>query len=504
MTGQGDVPGTAPVDSGPDPVRLLDGYPGTPIDEATHPEHGVDPRYPDVLAVLDAVGAVELAERTAAEQAARAERGVLFVAMIDGRRVDQPFPLDLVPRVIDAQTWGHLAAGAEQRARALNAFLADVYGDASDSSSEPAIVAAGLVPAALVRAAPGYRPDGVGLVGRGLPRAVLYGLDLLADADGKFVVLEDNLQVPSGLAYALANRDSLLAAVPELGALAADVHDPAVAIEVLGGALRSCAPPNCPRPEPAIVLLSDGPDNSAWYEHRTLATLLEVPIVGADDLFPHDGGIGRRAIDGAVEPVDVIYRRFGHDDLTGDSPLGALLLTAARAGRLTVCNAPGNGVADDKAIYAFVGSMIRFYLGEEPLLDDVGTWVLADPRQYAAVRGRMDEVVVKPVDGSGGAGVMIGPDLSAAQVADLEQTVADRPQGYIAQDVVEFSTHPTLVPSDPPVLRPRRVDLRLFVISGPAGPVAVPAALSRVARDADGLLVNSSAGGGSKDTWIFR
>ncbi len=171
---------------------------------------------------------------------------------------------------------------------------------------------------------------------------------------------------------------------------------------------------------------------------------------------------------------------------------------------MSICNAPGNGVADDKAVYAFVGPMIRFYLGEEPLLADVGTWVLADPGQYEAVRGRMEQLVVKPVDGSGGEGVMIGPELSADQVADLEERVADRPEAFIAQDVVEFSTHPTLVPDAQPPLQPRRVDLRMFVVSGAGGPVTLPAALSRVARGADGLLVNSSAGGGSKDTWILR
>ena len=172
---------------------------------------------------------------------------------------------------------------------------------------------------------------------------------------------------------------------------------------------------------------------------------------------------------------------------------------------MTICNAPGNGVADDKAIYAFVGPMIRFYLGEEPLLADVGTWVLGDPSQYAAVRGRMEELVVKPVDGSGGEGVMIGPELTADQVSAVEAAVAANPEGFIAQDVIRFSTHPTLDPEHAagPSLQPRRVDLRMFVVSGPDGPVTVPAALSRVARGADGLLVNSSQGGGSKDTWIL-
>jgi len=484
---------------------LLDGYPGTQVDEASATDGRLDPRYPDVMAVLDGIGAEELNGRAIAEQHRRAAGGVLFAATIDGRRVDRPFPLDLVPRVIDAATWHHLARGAEQRARALNAFLADIYGDAAEPGRRlPAIVDAGLVPVELVRATPGYRREAAGINPGGRPRAVVYGLDLLADADGRFVVLEDNLQVPSGLAYALANRTSMVRALPELRPLLDAVRDPAESPVLLAAALRSCAPPDCPRPEPRLVLLSDGPDNSAWYEHRTLAEQMGVDLVGADDLVAHDGGVGQRSSRGELMPVDVVYRRFGHDELLDGSAVGELLVDAARRGKVSICNAPGNGVADDKAVYAFVGQMVRFYLGEEPLLADVGTWVLADPGQYDAVRGRMEQLVVKPVDGSGGEGVMIGPELTVDEVADLEQRVADRPGAFIAQDVVEFSTHPTLVPDAQPPLQPRRVDLRLFVVSGADGPVTLPVALSRVARGAEGLLVNSSAGGGSKDTWILR
>ena len=222
-----------------------------------------------------------------------------------------------------------------------------------------------------------------------------------------------------------------------------------------------------------------------------------VPIVHPDDLHPNGSGVAARTADGLVD-IDVVYRRLGSDELLGDTAAGRLLRGAATAGTVSIANAPGNGVADDKAVYAFVGPMITYYLGEQPVLDDVGTWVLSDPGQYAAVRGRMGELVVKPVDGSGGEGVMIGPALTAAQVADLERRVALAPHRFIAQEVIQFSTHPTFLDR---VLQPRHVDLRLFVLSGSAT-VVVPSALTRVALAAQGLLVNSSQGGGSKDTWL--
>ena len=244
-------------------------------------------------------------------------------------------------------------------------------------------------------------------------------------------------------------------------------------------------------------MLSDGPANSAWFEHRTLAEEMGVPVVHPDSLQASGSGISA-AVDGEQLGIDVVYRRLGNDELLGDTAAGALLRRAAAAGTVSIANAPGNGVADDKAVYAFVGPMIRYYLDERPILDDVGTWVLSDPGQYGAVRGRMGELVVKPVDGSGGEGVMIGPTLSDAQVDELERTVALAPHRFIAQEVITFSTHPTLCGA---TLQPRHVDLRLFVLSG-RQTVVVPTALTRVALAAGGLLVNSSQGGGSKDTWV--
>jgi uncharacterized circularly permuted ATP-grasp superfamily protein len=487
------------ADAGTPVHPLLDGYGTPPLDEALTPAGDIRPVYAPVFAALDALGATVLAERVEQLHALRQQQGMIFSAPVEGHLKEQVFPLDAVPRIIGAETWRVLSLGAGQRARALNAFLADVYTDRPDGSAAE-IVAAGIIPDRLVRGGPGYLQASAGLVPADVPRAVVYGIDLLTDEAGRWVVLEDNLQVPSGSAYALANRRTAVAAFPELAGTVPGVRSPEALGPLFRAALTSVRPPRCAVEVPTAVVLSDGPDNSAWYEHRLLAAELGVPIVLPDELVADGDGIAA-VVDGSPVPVHVIYRRTGADELIdqADGP-GALVREAMAAGTLTLANAPGNGVADDKAIYAFVGPMIRFYLGEDPILDDVGTWVLADPGQYDAVRGRMGDLVVKPVDGSGGEGVMIGPDLTAAQVAEVEKAVAACPERFIAQDVVRFSTHPTFVGD---VVRPRHVDLRIFAFSNSMTDVVVPpVGLTRVALQSEGLLVNSSQGGGSKDTWI--
>lgn len=464
-----------------------------PLDEAIDETGQVREPYRRLLAALDAIGPDDLEARCEQLERYRAGEGIVFTAHVDGEYAEQVFPLDPVPRLIGASSWRHLEAGAAQRARALNAFLADVY----SGSPMPAIVGDGIISERVIRSVPGYRREATGLAPGGHPRATVHGLDLLTDQHGRWVVLEDNLQVPSGLGYTLANRRSLTAAFPELAQAVPDLRSPEVIGDLLHRALQDAAPPRCERSEPQVVVLSDGPGNSAWYEHRTLAAEMGVPVVHPDDLVADGDGVSARTANGVIA-VDVVYRRLGNDELLGDDAAARLLRAAAEAGTVSIANAPGNGVADDKAIYAFVGPMIRYYLGEEPVFADVGTWVLGEPDQYAAVRGRMGDLVVKPVDGSGGEGVMIGPELTESQVAELEAHVAQAPHRFIAQDVIRFSTHPTLIGGE---LRPRHVDLRLFVLSG-ADTVVVPAGLTRVALEADGLLVNSSQGGGSKDTWV--
>ncbi len=483
---------------------LLEGYGPGPLDEAVDSVGRVRKPYRQIMTALDAIGPERLQHRAEDLERSRSEQGIVFTAQVDGHPQQQVFPLDPVPRLIGHRSWLHVAASAAQRARALNAFLADVYGDDVPDSAVagekrvPEIVAAGIMPAQLLARVPGYRSAATGLSAPGRARATVLGLDLLTDSDGRWVVLEDNLQVPSGLGYALANRRTAAAVLAELHSSATGLlSTDAIGAQLLR-ALQDAAPGRCPREVPQVVVLSDRPANSAWYEHQLLAAEMGVPVVHPDDLVADGDGVAARTPEGLVD-VDVVYRRLGGDELLGDTFAGRLLRNASRSRSVSIANAPGNGVADDKAVYAFVGPMIRFYLGEEPVLADVGTWLLADPAQYAAVRGRMGELVVKPVDGSGGAGVMIGPDLTRRQVIELEAAVAAAPHRYIAQEVIHFSTHPTFIDS---ALRPRHVDLRIFVLSG-AETVVVEAGLTRVALQADGLLVNSSQGGGSKDTWLM-
>jgi carboxylate-amine ligase len=319
------------------------------------------------------------------------------------------------------------------------------------------------------------------------------------------VVLEDNLRVPSGIGYALANRDSGRTALPELYAAAdaAGLADPAEATSMLRAALADAAPPGCDGP-PRLGLLTDGRHNSAWFEHRLLAGALGAPVVTPGLLWPRaDGGVAVQ-VDGERQPVDVLYRRFDEAELAAHltpigTPVDVLLGEAVRAGKLAVANVPGNGVADDKATYRYVPEMIRFYLDEEPVLATVPTWLLADQDNLAEVRDRLDELVVKPVDGYGGAGVVFGPLCSASELAELQAEVTATPHRFVAQEPVHFSTVPTVVDG---LVAPRHADLRVFAVAG-STTRALPSPLTRVALEEGSLLVNSSRGGGSKDTWIL-
>jgi uncharacterized circularly permuted ATP-grasp superfamily protein len=320
-------------------------------------------------------------------------------------------------------------------------------------------------------------------------------VDVLRTPDGKWVAAADHLQVPPGLGYALANRDSARAALPDLAALAPE--DPWDAVAVLRDGLTTAAPPGTGRPR--IAVLTVGESDNAWFEHRLLADALGVPLARAADLWPRpDGGI-EASLDGVRHPVDVLYRRFDDGMLgafrtpTGQS-LDGLLTEAVRAGRLGLANVPGNGLADDSATYAWVPAMIRFYLGEEPILGSVPTWVLADEEQRAQVRDRLHELVVKSVAGYGGRGTVFGAACSAAELAALEAGVAAAPYRFVVQEPVQATTMPTLVDG---TLRPRRVDLRVFSVTGPGGTArALRAPLTRVS-------LGRTPGRGTKDTWLL-
>jgi carboxylate-amine ligase len=356
-----------------------------------------------------------------------------------------------------------------------------------------------VIPDWVIDGSPELRPSGA-LAAGGAVRAQVAGVDLVRDADGTWCVLEDNLRVPSGIAYAMQNRRLTASVLPEL-------PEPAGMLSVEGTpallrqALREAARPAA-GDDPAVVVLSQGPDDSAWFEHRMLAEEMGVPLVRSTDLFVDSGRVYRLR-DGKRYRVDVIYLRMGEDSLVHSPgadgmPLGSSLVTALHADTVVLANALGNGIGDDKAVYAYVPKLIEYYLGEKPLLADVPTYLCGIAEQRAEVLGRLDELVCKPVDGYGGDRIVIGPHASAQDLAAVRRQILAAPHRWVAQEVVQLSTHPVF---DGHQLGPRHVDLRAFVFTGLESVVA-PAALTRVAP-AGSMIVNSSRGGGSKDTWLL-
>jgi uncharacterized circularly permuted ATP-grasp superfamily protein len=480
-------------------------YPASTADEAITPDGRLQDGYAALGPLLTRLGTAGLTAAAAALAADRADRGVAVAAWADGRQTVRPFPMDPVPRIVPAGEWARIAAGVEQRHRALNAFLADAYRAAgrrrSDVDRAPEVVRAGVLPEWAVAHNPGRNPDAVGQAWPGQPRASVAGADLVRTAAGEWVATADHLRVPAGLGYALAGRDALRAAVPELFAAVGRVADPHAAVQLLLAGLGTAAPPACTG-TPRIAVLTAGESDNAWFEHRVLADALGVPLVRAGDLWPRmDGGV-EAAVAGERMPVDVLFRRFDDGLLSAfRTPIGqsldVLLTEAVRAGRLGLANVPGNELADDAATYAWVPALIRFYLGEQPLLGTVATWVLADEAQWAQVRDRLHELVIRPVAAYGGRGTVVGPACSAAELAFLQAEVSAAPYRFIAQEAVGTTTAPTLVDG---CLVPRHVDLRvLSVAAAGGGATALPAPLTRVADEPEPA---SWWAGGSKDTWI--
>jgi uncharacterized circularly permuted ATP-grasp superfamily protein len=436
---------------------------------------------------MDAFATADLDATAASVQANLDDRGVGFGSG-SGR---SPFLVDPVPRVIDAAEWRLLRRGLAQRGRALAAFVADVYG-------ERAIVAAGIVPERVIETADHLECDLIGRAPGGF--GWVAGLDLVRDGDGALMVLEDNMRTPSGIAYALAAREAVDASLPFApppGRL-----DPRRTLLLLADTLRASAPAGVERP--VVALLSDGPSNSAWYEHRALAAALDIPIARPEDLTPDGGRLMMRGDAGGPRQIDVIYRRTDEDRLRTDDGeptwLAEKLLEPLLAGTLAVVNPFGAGVADDKLAHVYVEQMIRFYCGEEPAIESVRTYDLGDPDVLDAVFPRLDELVVKPRSGHGGAGVVVCPRVSPRTREDVRRKVAAQPDGYVAQELVELSTQPTVCGGR---LEPRHVDLRPFVIGVGDVAVTAPVALTRVALTRGSLIVNSSRDGGGKDTWLL-
>ncbi|HXV94783.1 MAG TPA: carboxylate--amine ligase/circularly permuted type 2 ATP-grasp protein [Pseudonocardia sp.] len=493
---QGRTPLAEPPTTVPSAGALLTGYRPSAFDEAVSEGGTVLPHYGWMFRALDRLGPRGLA---AAESALRTEqraRGVTF-RVADGEP-DRLFPLDLVPRIITAEDWTTLTAGLTQRVRALEAFVRDVYG-------ERRIVLDGIVPATVVDQAPGRSRRGR-LVPADAVRIAVAGIDLVRDRADHWLVLEDNLRVPSGIGYALTGRRLLRSVLPNLEPPAGVVGLDAVPGQ-LRAALLSATGDDDPGAE-EVALLSAGPSDSAYFEHRLLADRMGVPLVTPRELQVTEEGVFLVGT-GARRRLSALYRRLDESALmeaTGADlrPIGRAMAGAVAKGRVALLNALGNGVADDKLVYAYVPRMIEYYLGEKPALDNVPTYPCVDPEQRAEVLDRLSELVLKPVDGYGGTGIVIGPDASREELAEVAEAVRADPAHWVAQDLVQLSTHPTFTGHG---LEPRAVDLRAFVLQSRAGERTqvdvLPAALSRMAP-AGSKIVNSSRGGGAKDTWVLR
>jgi uncharacterized circularly permuted ATP-grasp superfamily protein len=450
-----------------------------PFDEERDAEGHLRPAYERVL---QALAATDLVALTAAVERHLADNGVTFGT--------QPFVVDPVPRLIAADEWAAVERGLTQRTRALNHFLSDVY-------RERRIVSAGIVDAATIDGAEGYEPDLRGRLTGDVPPAPIIGFDLVRDPEGRFLVLEDNLRTPSGIAYLVAARAALAATLPA-GLPQPRPVDPVI-YELLRATLRGAAPPAA-GPDPVVVLVSDGPGNVAYYEHSCIARALGIALATPDQLHAD----GERLCVGADgRPIDVVYRRTDEDRVRDEhgqmTAIGELLVAPWLAGEIGLVNAFGNGVADDKLVHSHVEDFVRFYLEEEPLIASVPTRALDTPEAGRDAIERLPELVIKPRHGHGGSGVTIGSHADEAQLATARRALELHPERYIAQPIVPLSRHPTIVDGR---LQPRHLDLRPFAFF--AGDVTLaPGGLSRVAFDADEMVVNSSRNGGGKDTWIL-
>lgn len=474
-------------------TAMFEGYTGAhgpAYDEMFDPE-GLRTSYEQLSSSLDDMSEPELRSRVDALQAAYLDQGVTF----DIGGEERAFPLDILPRVIEMDAWTRIEKGVQQRVKVLEMFLADVY-------DEGRVFDDGVIPRSVVNTSSHYHRAAAGIEPPNGVRIQVSGIDLIRDNAGEFRVLEDNVRVPSGVSYVMTNRRAISSALPETFAQHR-IRPVASYPQRLLSALRAAAPAGVT--DPTVVVLTPGVYNGAYFEHALLARTMGVELVEGRDLVCRRGRVMMRTTHG-LEQVHVIYRRVDDEFLDpvqfkGDSLLGCPgLINAARAGNVTIANAVGNGVADDKLVYTYMPDLIRYYVGEEPVLRNVDTWRMGEPAHRAEVMDRLDELVLKPVDGSGGKGIVIGPRATRAELDELRTKVLEDPRAWIAQPVVQLSTVPTYIGGR---MAPRHVDLRPFAVNDGQRVWVLPGGLTRVALAEGELIVNSSRGGGSKDTWVL-
>jgi uncharacterized circularly permuted ATP-grasp superfamily protein len=464
------------------------------FDEMFDADRRARPHYRPLLEELLTASTDELQRRQLEADRAFLTQGVTFTVYGDDQGTERIFPFDLLPRILTCREWDTLERGLAQRLTAINLFLKDIY-------HEGRILAERVVPPELVYSCRHYRREMRGVRVHKDIYVSIAGTDLVRLEDGRFVVLEDNLRVPSGVSYMLANREVTKRVFPGLFTRY-NVKPIAHYGQSLLATLRALAPAN--RAEPTIVVLTPGVGNSAYFEHAFLAREMGVPLVEGRDLLVHDNVVYMRTTSG-LRKVDVIYRRVDDDFLDplafrADSYLGvAGLLNAYRAGQVSLANAIGTGIADDKAVYAYLPAIIRFYLSEEPILSNVQTYLLDDPSDRAYVLDHLDSLVVKAVGESGGYGMLIGPHSTRTQRDAFRDQILAAPRNYIAQPTLAFSRAACFMDSG---IEPRHIDLRPYVLFGDRVTM-VPGGLTRVALRKGSLVVNSSQGGGSKDTWVL-
>ncbi|WP_456299875.1 circularly permuted type 2 ATP-grasp protein [Falsiroseomonas oryzae] len=467
--------------------------PSKPFDEMQDAA-GVRPAYRGVAAWIEAHGLAALAAKRQEAEALFRRVGITFAVYGEGGDPERLIPFDVIPRILARSEWDRLARGLTQRVKALNAFIGDVY-------AKQEIVRAGRVPAALLADNEAFCAPMQGFTPPAGVFTHISGIDLVRTGPDDFWVLEDNCRTPSGVSYMLENREAMLRLFPGLCSdhrLAPVGHYPEELLETL----KEAAPPNC-KGVPCVAILTPGHFNSAYYEHCFLADEMGVEVVEGADLFVEDDVVYMRTTSGPKR-VDVLYRRVDDDYLDPrvfkpESMLGVPGIFAAyRAGNVTLANAPGAGIADDKAIYPFVPEMIRFYLGEEPLLQNVPTYLCEREQDRAYVLENIGQLVVKLARGSGGYGMLVGPHSTRAQQEEFAARIRARPHDYIAQPTLALSTVPTLAEGG---IAGRHVDLRPYVLMGKEVRI-VPGGLTRVALREGSLVVNSSQGGGTKDTWV--